>query len=71
MAWLRDAAEWVLAAAAYRAVLWLPTGGRLYWKLLPTAGLYAHTYGGLAEYRRERTGFLTCALPRPSQDGRG
>jgi hypothetical protein len=38
----------------------VPLRWRLPTALLPYAGLYAHTDGGFAEYRRRRTGFMTC-----------
>lgn len=60
----RDALEWTLAWAAYWTWRALPlrTTGPSDW-LLPSAGLYAFTEGGFAEYRRKRTGFMTCRSP--------
>lgn len=60
--------EWTLCWFAFRLVLVLPHTSPWHLRLLPFAGVYAYTDGGLAEYRSGRTGFCTMATDGPFAD---
>ena len=60
--------EWFFCWCAFRLVLALPNTSPWHLRLLPFAGVYAYTDGGLAEYRRDRSGFCTMATGEPVAD---